>query len=125
MRLIWWITVVSFFQPTSYAFVAGETRPGVIELRSEAQGGLQVSQVSRRNSGRQSWLYFCVKNKAPRRMERCFYAQQKNYPGLKAGSVLDRIEYALSPRVHNQNGRIAIGHQRYFYPVKRLGPPAP
>lgn len=125
MRYIWWISVLSFFQAPAYAFVAGETRPGVIELRSEARGGLMVSQLAVRNRGRNTWLYFCVFDKGPRKRQRCFYAKQKKFPGLKAGSTLERIEYALGPRVHNKNGWITIGYQRYFYPVRGIGASAP
>ncbi|MEQ1876185.1 MAG: hypothetical protein ABL958_06035 [Bdellovibrionia bacterium] len=125
MRFIWWVAVVSFFTPTVFAFVAGQVRPGVIELRSEAKGGLQVHTMVVRSRGTQDWLYFCVVDKGLRKKQRCFYAKQKRFPGLRAGDFVNRIEYSLGPRIHNKNGWIAIGQQRYFYPVKVVGTRVP
>ena len=125
MRFIWWMCAVSFFTPAVFAFVAGEIKPGVIELRSEAKGGLQVQSMVVRTRGAQEWLYFCVSDKGPRKKQRCFYAKQRRFPGLRAGHSIDRIEYGLGPRIHNKHGWIAIGQQRYFYPVKMVGTTLP
>src|SRR5687767_5697566 len=122
MRFIGIFLVVIVFQTTSQAYVAGEVRPGVIELRSENKSGMVVSDVSKATRGKKNWVYFCVVNKGPRRKQRCFYAREKQYADLKTGRVLQRIEYALGPRIQNKHGRIAIGSRRYFYPVKDLGP---
>jgi hypothetical protein len=122
VRFIWWLVVLNLLHPRAVAFVAGEIRPGIIELRSEAKGGLRVSGVLTRLRGRNTWIYFCVVNQgSARRKHRCFYGKRKNLPQIRDGRVLQKIEYALSPRIHNQDGRIAIGPERYFYPVKRLG----
>lgn len=120
MRFIWWAMGVSLIHSSSYAFVAGQIRPGIIELRSEATGGLHVQSFVLHDRKQKTWLYFCVVDKGPRKRQRCFYARQKRFPSLKAGNVLARIEYALGPRIHNKHGSIAIGQQRYFYPVKVL-----
>ena len=125
MRFIWWMLVVSLFHREVYAFVAGEVRPGVLELRSEAKGGLEVQSFVVRSRGAQTWLYFCVSDRGPRRKQRCFYARHDKYPSLRAGSRLDRLEYGLGPRIHNKHGWIAIGQQRYFYPVQSVRTRAP
>jgi hypothetical protein len=127
MRFIWWVAIVNIFTINCFAFVAGEIRPGVIELRSEDSGGLTVQQMIKKKRAKKNWVYFCVVNKGPRRKQRCFYARDHQALTLKiqTGSELGRIEYALSPRIHNRRGRIAIGPKRYFYPVKDLGPLTP
>ena len=125
MRFIWWVAVVNIFHVTCFAFVAGEVRPGVLELRSENKNGMIVSHVTTALRGKKNWVYFCVVNKGPRRKTRCFYARDKQYAGIKTGKVLERIEYALRPRIRNEHNKIAIGSKRDFYPVQDLGPRAP
>jgi hypothetical protein len=125
MRFIWRVVTVSLFHSTTYAFVAGQIGPGIIELRSEANGGLQVQSFVVQDRGPKTWLYFCVVDKGPRKKQRCFYARQNKFPSLRAGNILDRIEYGLGPRIHNKHGSIAIGQQRYFYPVRSVGARAP
>ena len=125
MRFIGLFLVVIIFQSSTQAYVAGEVRPGIIELRSESKNGMVVSHLTTAQRGKKNWVYFCVVNKGPRRKQRCFYAREKQYADLRTGRVLQRIEYALRPRIQNKHGRIAIGSRRYFYPVKDLGPRAP
>ena len=109
--------LVALGQPLgAHAFVAYETSPGVIELRSHNDHGLVVTRVQSKKVSKKSWTYFCVAEEKAR-AEKCFYADPGLFRNVRVGSAFASVEYGLRHRVHNNKGRIAIGSQRYFYPA--------
>jgi hypothetical protein len=124
-RILAWAIIwglVAMIATQAKAFVAYETSPGVVEIRSQNDWGLQVSRVQERRMNHKKWLYFCVNDITPKfkkasTKERCFYGSPKTFSNVKVGARFRSVEYGLKNRVYNNRGRIAIGAERYFYPA--------
>lgn len=118
-------TLFSVMPEVSYAFVAYETSPGTVELRSKNDRGLMVTTVHTKAVGRTKtkWVYFCVSELTPARKissldkEKCFYGSPEQFKNIRVNQKYASIEYGLKNRVYNNRNLIAIGTQRYFYPV--------
>ena len=115
-------TAILFSNPAN-AFVAYETSSGVMELRARHDDGMVISKLETRKLGRKhkSWVYFCATEKINRiarsEKERCFYGPENIFRTVRVGRAYTSIEYGLKNRVLNDKGHIAIGSERYFYPV--------
>lgn len=125
MKWIAFVTIILVSNVALAAFKAYETSPGIIELRAGRDQGLIVTKAQTRVVGKakKKWLYFCVKENAFKgqkiktNAEKCFYGSPRQFRNVKVGERFVSIEYGLKNRVYNSKGLIAIGAERYFYPV--------
>ncbi len=122
--VVLWTALCAVAVPAN-AFVAYETSPGTVELRSKNDRGLMVKNVQTRSIGRskKKWLYFCVSELTPARKissqdkEKCFYGSPQQFKNIRVSQKFASIEYGLKNRLYNNKNLITIGTQRYFYPV--------
>lgn len=120
LALIWGL--VALIGSLANAFVAYETAQGIVEVRSLNDWGLNVTRVQKRKSANgKRWIYFCVNEITAKNIktpaEKCFYGNPKTFSNVRVGARFRSIEYGLRNRVYNNKGFIAIGSERYFYPV--------
>ena len=122
LGLAW--TLASVFSTPAFAFVAYETSPGTVELRSKNDRGLQVISLHSRSVGaaKKKWLYFCVAVLTPARKissldkEKCFYGSTAQFKNIRVNQKYTSIEFGLKNRIYNNRNLITIVAQRYFYP---------
>ncbi len=113
---------------TAHAFVAVETSPGVVQLRSTQDRGLVVSNTFIRTIGRskKNWTYFCLSERdhvhkiETVRSEKCFYGPSSKFKNIRSYQEYKSLEFGLQKRVYNDKGYITIGTGRYFYPIYHM-----
>lgn len=130
-KLYFWMLLIIFLSlgfliqiQQASAMTAAEIEPGVVEISTTNIYGFEIVDVAEKKIKEKTWVYFCVAEKKPLKSQKnkCFYGLKQDFSEVKAGLVLNGIQYGLKNRIQNSNGMAPFRKNAYFYAVKILRP---